>query len=145
MRSRLVFKLFNQAFRRRHSGYAWTVGWLLRLSVVGLVVYGGLLFLTYLGFTSVPIGFVPPQDKGYLVIDLQLPDASSLERTMTVMAEADRITRGDPKDKEKYPASTRRTHHHHSRHVDDPEREWIELRPRCSSSSRSSSIGTAPV
>jgi multidrug efflux pump len=97
------FKLFNKGFDVATAGYARSVGWLLRLSVVGLAVYGGLLYLTYLGFTVVPTGFVPAQDKGYLVIDVQLPDASSLERTKQVMAEVDRIARGDPADKEKYP------------------------------------------
>jgi len=97
------FKLFNAGFDWATAGYARSVGWLLRLSLISLVVYGGLLFLTYLGFTSVPTGFVPSQDKGYLVIDVQLPDASSLERTKAVMAEVDRIARGDPTDMEKYP------------------------------------------
>ena len=42
-------------------------------------VYGGLLFLTYKPFTTVPTGFIPTQDKGYLVVNVQLPDAASLE------------------------------------------------------------------
>jgi hydrophobe/amphiphile efflux-1 (HAE1) family protein len=97
------FRLFNQAFDWGTAGYAWTVGWLLRLSVIGLVVYGGLLFLTYKGFTTVPTGFVPAQDKGYLLLDVQLPDSASLERTQAVMAEVDRIARGDESDKAGYP------------------------------------------
>ena len=68
-----------------------------------LVVYGGLLFLTYKGFTTVPTGFIPTQDKGYLVVNVQLPDAASLERTAAVMAECEKIARGDPKNPEKYP------------------------------------------
>jgi hydrophobe/amphiphile efflux-1 (HAE1) family protein len=96
------FRLFNKGFDIVTAGYVWSVGWLLRLSLIGLVVYGGLLFLTYQGFTSVPVGFVPPQDKGYLIVDLQLPDAASLERTKDVMREVDRIARGDEKSKEKF-------------------------------------------
>jgi len=97
------FKLFNRGFDIATAGYVWSVGWLLRLSLIGLVVYGGLLFLTYKGFTSVPVGFVPPQDKGYLIVDLQLPDAASLERTKDVMQQVDRIARGDEKSKERFP------------------------------------------
>jgi len=52
-----------------------------RWIVAVLVVYGGLLFLTYLGLTRVPTGFIPPQDKGYLLVDVRLPDSASLERT----------------------------------------------------------------
>ncbi len=97
------FRLFNATFDRSASGYAGAVRWLLRLSVIVLVVYGGLLYATYKGFTTVPTGFVPTQDKGYLVVNVQLPDAASLERTTSVMAEVEKIAGGDPKNKEKYP------------------------------------------
>jgi multidrug efflux pump len=97
------FALFNRVFDWSTTGYTNIVGWFLRLNAIALLVYGGLLVLTYFGFTSVPTGFVPPQDKGYLVVDVQLPDASSLERTRRVMTEVERIARGDPSNKEKYP------------------------------------------
>ena len=45
------------------------------------MVYGGLLGLTALGFNVVPKGFIPDQDKGYLVVNVQLPDGASLDRT----------------------------------------------------------------
>jgi multidrug efflux pump len=97
------FRLFNLGFDRGSNGYARVVGWLLRLAVIVLVVYGGLLYLTYKGFTTVPTGFIPTQDKGYLVVNVQLPDAASLERTAAVTSELERIAHGDPKDKENYP------------------------------------------
>src|SRR5262249_54508643 len=50
-----------------------------------LVVYVGLLGLTYREFIKVPTGFIPPQDKGYLIVNVQLPDAASLERTDAVI------------------------------------------------------------
>ena len=67
---------------------------LLHVSVIVLAVYGGLLYLTYLGFTKVPTGFIPSQDKGYLLVDVRLPDSSSLERTQAVMAQVEKIARG---------------------------------------------------
>jgi multidrug efflux pump len=97
------FTRFNAGFDRTTGGYTWVVRWLLRLALIALVVYGGLLFLTYEGFVTVPTGFIPPQDKGYLVVAIQLPDSASLERTRAVTAEVDRIARGDPKDPEHYP------------------------------------------
>ena len=54
---------------------------LLRVSVLVLVVYGGLLVLTYWGFTTHAQGVHPAQDKGYLMVNVQLPDAASAERT----------------------------------------------------------------
>src|SRR5438067_11152875 len=67
------------------------VGWCLRLSAIVLLVYVGLIGLTGFGFTRVPSGFVPAQDKGYLLANIQLPDAASLERTAEVTAAAEKI------------------------------------------------------
>ena len=53
--------------------------------MVVLLVYGGLLALTYYGFTQVPGGFIPNQDKGYLIVNVQLPDSASLDRTVAVL------------------------------------------------------------
>jgi multidrug efflux pump len=91
------FKLFNWGFTTTSNLYATSVRLLLYVSVIVLAVYGGLLYLTYLGFTKVPTGFIPSQDKGYLLVDVRLPDSSSLERTQAVMAQVDKIARGDRK------------------------------------------------
>src|SRR6476660_8112224 len=64
------FRLFNIAFKKTSDVYAGSVRILLHLTVIVLCVYGGLLYLTYLGFTKVPIGFIPSQDKGYLLVDV---------------------------------------------------------------------------
>jgi len=79
------FKGFNWFFARVIDGYGRSVGMALRLSVVVLVIYGGLIGLTYLGFRTVPTGFIPAQDKGYLIVDVQLPSGASLERTDAVV------------------------------------------------------------
>jgi multidrug efflux pump len=83
------FKLFNVGFEAASSFYAKIVGGLLRLSFIVLIVYGGLLGLTYFSMTRVPTGFIPAQDKGYLLIDVLLPDSSSLDRTRQVMRQID--------------------------------------------------------
>ena len=46
-----------------------------------MLVYGGLLVLTGWQFATAPVGFVPQQDKGYLILTVQLQDAASVERT----------------------------------------------------------------
>lgn len=88
------FKLFNLGFTSAANWYSKSVGMMLRVSVVVLAVYGGLLYLTYFEFTVVPTGFIPSQDKGYLLVDVRLPDSASLERTKAVMAQVERIARG---------------------------------------------------
>ncbi len=87
------FKLFNQAFSLSVGGYLWAVGKLLRVSLLVLVVYGGLLYLTGWSFGRMPTGFIPDQDQGYLLAAIQLPDSSSLERTEEAMEHADQIIR----------------------------------------------------
>jgi multidrug efflux pump len=80
-----LFRPFNRLFERASLGYVRTVKRVLRGSAIALVVYAGLLGLTVLGFSSTPTGFVPPQDKQYLVAFAQLPDAASLDRTEAVI------------------------------------------------------------
>lgn len=79
------FKPFNWFFDKLGGTYQWIVGRALRLSVVSLLLYGGLVYLGYDVFNKVPTGFVPTQDKKYLVAFAQLPDGASLERTDAVM------------------------------------------------------------
>ncbi len=79
------FKGFNTVFTATSNGYAKLVGGLLRLSFVVLLVYAGLLYGTYYGMTHVPTGFIPAQDKGYLLVDMRLPDSASLQRSREMM------------------------------------------------------------
>src|SRR5262249_43789501 len=72
-------------FRAATAVYTRIVGGLLRVSVIVLVLYGGLVYLTYYGFTHTPTGFIPNQDKGYLLVNVQLPDSTSVEHTHDVM------------------------------------------------------------
>ena len=91
-----LFRGFNGLFDFGTSVYARLVGWCLRASALVLLAYAGLLGLTYYGFMRVPTGFVPSQDKGYLLIAAQLPDAASLERTQEVMRRIDAIAKQTP-------------------------------------------------
>jgi multidrug efflux pump subunit AcrB len=91
-----IFRGFNRAFDRMTGLYGWTVGKVLRLSAIMLVVYVGLLALTYWEFTTTPVGFIPEQDKGYLILNVQLPDSASSERTREVMAQIEELALGAP-------------------------------------------------
>jgi multidrug efflux pump len=79
------FKLFNRFFGRASRGYGKLVTHTLRSSAIAVVVYAGLIGLTILGFSRVPTGFVPTQDKGYLVSFAQLPNGATLDRTEDVI------------------------------------------------------------
>jgi len=80
-----LFRPFNRFFVKASNGYVSTVGRVIRVSGVALVVYAGLIVMTWLGFSTTPTGFVPTQDKQYLVAFAQLPDAASLDRTEDVI------------------------------------------------------------
>jgi multidrug efflux pump len=91
-----LFRGFNRVFDRTTAAYGRGVAWCLRLCVLVLVIYGGLLGLTGFGFTRVPTGFIPQQDKGYLVVNIQLPDSASLERTIEVTEQVEKIALKTP-------------------------------------------------
>ncbi|MBD2840044.1 efflux RND transporter permease subunit [Pseudomonas sp. JM0905a] len=91
-----LFGPFNRMFERAGGGYVGTVRRVLRGSSIALVVYGGLLVLGYLGFSSTPTGFVPQQDKQYLVAFAQLPDAATLDRTEAVIKRMSEIASKHP-------------------------------------------------
>jgi hydrophobe/amphiphile efflux-1 (HAE1) family protein len=90
------FKLFNWGFNLGTNVYTMVVGMLLRVSLIALVAYGGLLYLTYWQFVHMPMGFVPEQDKGYLLVNVQLPDSASVQRTREIMARIETMARGSP-------------------------------------------------
>ena len=69
---------------------------LLRLAVVVLLLYSGLVALGLFTFAKVPTGFIPSQDMGYYIVVVQLPDASSFERTDAVVRRVDAMARTIP-------------------------------------------------
>jgi len=87
---------FNKAFGKATTGYVRLVGGLLRVGVVVLMIYCGLLALTYFRFINTPKGFIPAQDMGYLMVNVQLPDSASMERTDTVMRQIEKIVKNTP-------------------------------------------------
>jgi multidrug efflux pump len=87
------FRLFNRAFGAGTTGYGWAVGRLLRGSLIALLVYAGLIVLTGWVFHQAPTGFVPAQDQGRIICNVQLPDSASLERTNAAMSQIEAIAR----------------------------------------------------
>jgi multidrug efflux pump len=90
------FRAFNRFFIRASSGYSVGVARVLRIAVAAIVVYTGLVGLTVVGFRQVPAGFIPTQDKEYLVAFAQLPDGATLDRTEAVIRKMSDIAMKHP-------------------------------------------------
>jgi hydrophobe/amphiphile efflux-1 (HAE1) family protein len=87
---RAFFNGFNRLFDKMSAGYAGLTRRLIRVSLLVLLVYAGLVGLTAWQFQRTPTGFIPEQDQGYLIVAIQLPPGASLERTDAVVREATR-------------------------------------------------------
>ncbi len=90
------FRPFNRFFEWSSNVYVGIVKRTIRFSIIALMIYGGLVWATMKGFQIVPEGFVPAQDKAYLIGFAQLPEGSSLDRTDAVMRRMSEIAMKQP-------------------------------------------------
>ena len=95
-RATRLLEVLGRPFQRAPQAYGNTVRKVVGRRGVALLAYGGLLALTWFGFNAVPAGFVPMQDKYYLVGIAQLPNAASLERTDAVVRQMSKIALDEP-------------------------------------------------
>ena len=84
----VFFSGFNALFQRLSLGYAALTRRVLRVSVLMLVVYSGLIGLTYFQFNRTPSGFIPQLDRAYFIAAISLPPGASLARTDEVVRKA---------------------------------------------------------
>ncbi len=91
-----IFWGFNIAFESVTRGYLRIVRVLLWIAPLVLLVYGGLLVGTYYIVTTTPSGFIPQQDKGYLIVNLRMGDASSLTETQKTVTVFEALARTIP-------------------------------------------------
>jgi hydrophobe/amphiphile efflux-1 (HAE1) family protein len=75
------FRLFNLGFDALASGYGWLAARVVRFAVLMLVLYAGVIVYGLNEFRKTPIGFIPQQDRNFLIIATQLPAGASLART----------------------------------------------------------------
>ena len=78
------FNRFNVGFDKLAGGYGWLVHRVVRLSALMLVAYVAIIGLGLNEFRKVPTGFIPPVDRGYLIVVAQLPPGAALARTDAV-------------------------------------------------------------
>ncbi len=90
------FGWFNRAFARGRRGYTNAVGGVLGRPTPWLAVFLVIVGLTGLLWRRIPAAFLPTEDKGYMAISVQLPDAASLQRTIGVVQQVEGILRADP-------------------------------------------------
>ncbi|WP_088138141.1 efflux RND transporter permease subunit [Achromobacter xylosoxidans] len=90
------FRRFNVFFDGASNAYVGTVRRAVRGSAIVLLLYAGFVGLTWLGFHQVPNGFVPAQDKYFLVGIAQLPSGASLDRTEAVVKQMSEIALAEP-------------------------------------------------
>lgn len=91
-----LFRPFNALLAAGTTGYAWLVGRLLRVSIVALVAFAGMVAGMGVLFREVPSGFIPNEDQKYFFVNVQLPPASKVARTDAVMREAGEVIASTP-------------------------------------------------
>ena len=90
------FRVFNRVFEFSSHSYGNSLGRIVGRKSIVLFIYAGLIAATYFVFHKVPPGFVPVQDKGYLVCMAQLPSGSNLDRTEKVIRQMTNIALKEP-------------------------------------------------
>lgn len=87
---------FNRVFDRLSHGYGTAAEFVIRHSVVMLLAYAALIASAVWLVVATPQGFIPAQDRGYVIVAVQLPGAASLARTTEVVREIERIALETP-------------------------------------------------
>jgi HAE1 family hydrophobic/amphiphilic exporter-1 len=90
------FRAFNAVYMRAERGYIGLIGWMVARARAMMVGFAALLALTLLSFRSLPTGFLPTEDQGYVISGIQLPDAASLARTTLAIEQMNQIIAKTP-------------------------------------------------
>jgi hydrophobe/amphiphile efflux-1 (HAE1) family protein len=85
---RWSFVGFNWVFDRLSVGYGHLTARLIRMGVILLILYGGLIYFGFELLNKTPTGLIPQLDRGYLIAAFQLPPGASLDRTDKVLRQA---------------------------------------------------------
>jgi HAE1 family hydrophobic/amphiphilic exporter-1 len=90
------FGAFNRAFARATRGYVDFSGRLIRKTAVSFLVLAGFAVLALVIGKRLPSGFIPDEDQGYLILNVQLPDAASFQRTTQVTQKIEKLLKEIP-------------------------------------------------
>jgi hydrophobic/amphiphilic exporter-1 (mainly G- bacteria), HAE1 family len=90
------FRLFNAGFERVQKGYVSISALLVRRFVLAIAILLGFTVLAGGIGKILPQSFLPDEDQGYFIMNVELPEASSLQRTNAVMRKIDEILKNQP-------------------------------------------------
>ena len=91
-----LFELFNVSVQASNKFYQGLVRMALKSAIIGLCIFGVVIYFSGKGMGSLPTGFVPQEDEGYCMVAVQLPDGATLERTNAVMEDVQKIVSATP-------------------------------------------------
>lgn len=86
-----LFKLFNSTLDKTRDGYIWFVNKGIRLAMLTVLLFGGVVATAGFGFKVIPTGFLPNEDQGYFFVNVQLPDGATGDRTLDVLERVEAI------------------------------------------------------
>jgi HAE1 family hydrophobic/amphiphilic exporter-1 len=90
------FYRFNQSLEKSTNAYLGITKFAIRKVVLSVIVFAVMTGAAVLGFSSLPTGFVPQEDEGYCLVNVQLPDGASLSRTNAAIDQLNEIISGVP-------------------------------------------------
>ncbi len=90
------FGWFNRLFTRATNGYVGAVDSVIRRPPIWVAVFLVIVGLAGVFWRRIPTAFIPTEDKGYMALSVQLPDAASLQRTEATVASIEKIIRAEP-------------------------------------------------
>src|SRR5262249_40455703 len=99
-----VFRLVNRAIAGGTAAMVSLLRGLIRVRALVVVVFVALLAVTYWTYTKVPTGFVPDEDQGYVMVLIQGPPGASLDYTMGIVRQAERIMQHLPESNKMFAA-----------------------------------------
>ncbi len=87
----VFFRLFNNAFNRTTEWYARIVSLAVRRVGIMVILFAGLVLITFIAYKNVPTGFIPLEDDGLILINVQMPDGATLDRTKNTVEQTGKI------------------------------------------------------
>ncbi len=92
----IFFRWFDRFFDAMTRGYGKLVGPVVRKAFVMLLFYAGLTAVSLWMYNRLPTGFIPDEDQGKIFVNIQLPDAASLPRSIAVTEKVTEIAKAEP-------------------------------------------------
>ena len=92
----IFFRAFDRAYLPVENAYVRLIDRMVHRSGLMVIIAAVLVVLSFWGLATIPTGFIPPEDQGYVIVSVQLPDAASLERTEAVMQKVNDIAKATP-------------------------------------------------